>query len=313
LRAPLAIAATVVLFIILFLRIPLRGVWSSFQGADPILLAAALLLTGLFPLLSALRWRRMLRLLGYGIPLGTAFRLIMAAWPVGAVTPSKSGDLIKAYYLKGRVPVGLTLGSVLAERALDVLVLLAMSTAGAALFRWDTVLLVSGGGLAAVTAGVGLLVATGSRWPVPKPLKGKLDDLLRAFRVLLADPPSLGLVLFYTAANWFLSILQTYLCFHALHRPVSLALTAGALPLAIFVGLLPFTVSGMGTRDGALVLLYRGHAPAEVTLAVGILYTFFGYWMMALAGLPFLKKALPEGRGALMSARGSGGDEESGG
>jgi uncharacterized membrane protein YbhN (UPF0104 family) len=237
----------------------------------------------------------MLRLLGHRISGQTAFSLVMAAWPVASVTPSKSGDLIKAYYLKDAVPPSLTLGTVLAERAADVLVLLALSTAGAAWLGWGRVLWISGIFLAAGLVAVAVLVTAGTRWLRSEKWRTRVEDLLRAFRVLIHHPGALGLVVAYTILKWLVSIVQAYLCFMALGRTVSLAQTAAALPLAIFVGLIPITISGVGTRDGALIVLFRQHAPAEVSLGVGLLYTLLAYWLPSLAGLPFLRRAMPKG------------------
>jgi uncharacterized membrane protein YbhN (UPF0104 family) len=295
LRSLLAAGTTAVIFALLFTRIPLSKVAGVLGSARVDLLLIAMLLTALFPVMGALRWRVVLKLLGYPISLLLAFRLIMAAWPVGVVTPSKSGDLIRAYYLKDDVPPALTLGAVLAERALDVLTLLVLSAAGAAVFGSTVVLVVSAGCLAAGLIVLGFLITYRGPLPVPARFQSKIQDMLLAFRALVAHPGALALASFYTGFNWLLSIFQTWILFLALGNPVSLAFTSGALPLAIFAGLLPVTISGMGTRDGALVLLYRGLAPAEVSLGVGLLYTFFGYWLLSLAGLPFLRKAFPKG------------------
>ncbi|MBD3336322.1 MAG: flippase-like domain-containing protein [Candidatus Eisenbacteria bacterium] len=302
LKPILVVAATIAVLWLLFRQIPLAEVTALFRRARWELLVAAAAAAALQPFLSALRWRTMLNLLEQAVPLRVAFNLIMAAWPVSSVTPSKSGDLIKAYYLKDRVPPGLTLGTVLVERAIDILVLLALSTAGAAVFHWGRITLISGALLIAALAGLTLLVATGDRWPLPRRVRPLAADLLRVFRELLAAPAALAVVLAFSAGKWLAAIVQTYLCFLALNHSVSLAQTAGALPLAIFVGLIPVTISGIGTRDGALVLLFRGHAPAEVALGVGLLYTLFAYWLPALAGFPFLKSALPGGRRELHEA-----------
>ena len=65
------------------------------------------------------------------------------------------------------------------------------------------------------------------------------------------------------------------------------------LPLAIFVGLLPLTLSGMGTRDPAFIALFGGlGVAAEVSLGVGLLYSLYGYWLPALVGLPFMRRVL---------------------
>jgi len=72
--------------------------------------------------------------------------------------------------------------------------------------------------------------------------------------------------------------------------PFSLVVTA--FPPAIFVGLLPMTIAGMGLREGAMLLLFAPSAAPSQILAVGLLYSLLTYWFLALAGLPFMTSAL---------------------
>ena len=60
-------------------------------------------------------------------------------------------------------------------------------------------------------------------------------------------------------------------------------------PLAILAGLLPLTFAGIGTRDAALVFLYRPYFDAPTAAALGLLCTA-RYILPALAGLPFAGK-----------------------
>jgi hypothetical protein len=48
----------------------------------------------------------------------------------------------------------------------------------------------------------------------------------------------------------------------------------------------------MATRDSAMVVLFSAFASSSQALAAGILYSFFGYWLLAVAGIPFIRKAL---------------------
>jgi len=43
-------------------------------------------------------------------------------------------------------------------------------------------------------------------------------------------------------------------------------------------------------------LLFQKFAPYETNLAVGILYSIFGYWLLTVVGLPFMRAAF---RGAI--------------
>ena len=62
-------------------------------------------------------------------------------------------------------------------------------------------------------------------------------------------------------------------------------------PLAILAGLVPLTFAGLGTRDAALIALYRPWLPAPAAAAVGLL-TSTRYILPALAGLPLFRRAL---------------------
>jgi len=287
-------AATAAVFYVLSRRIDFHKMVRILEGAHWPLLILAASFTLYMPILSALRWRRMLQSLGLDIPFKDCFHMIMAAWPMGTITPSKSGDLMKAYYLKDRAPAVPVLGSVLAERMMDVLVLLFLALVGCMVFRRWGLASIAGGALVVTLGLIFLILRLGL--PVPRRFRDKVEPALRSLRLLAATPSLLAWVIFYTVLNWFASIFQMIFCYLALGTRVPLLFAAGALPLAIFVGLLPLTLSGMGTRDSAIVVLFAPYAAADVSLGVGILYSLFGYWLPSLAGLPFLHLVLPRGR-----------------
>lgn len=243
-RFALFALVTAGIFFLLFRRIGWAQVWETLRHADPWYFALAASFTIFFPTLAAFRWRRMLLALGYSIPWRDCLCMIMAAWPMGTITPSKSGDLIKAYYLKDRIPAALVLGSVLAERTMDVLVLLVLSVAGCVFYRRWFLAALSGGGLAAGLVAIALLLY--ARLPVPARLQGKTEPMLRTLRLLVLSPGLLVWVVVFTVLNWLASILQVVFAYRALGTRMPLLFTAGHLPLAIFVGLLPLTLSGMG-------------------------------------------------------------------
>jgi len=281
---------TALVFWFVFQRLDMAAVQDTFRRADLRWVALAGLITVTFPAFSALRWGRMLAALGHPIRFSEAFEMIMAAWPMGTITPSKAGDVVKAYYLKDRVPVRVVLGSVLAERAVDVLVLLALALFGCLAFGRTELALLSGAGLFAGIAGI--FVALKVRLPLPPKIAEKIEGVLLSLRTLGQSPSLLGSVVLLTILNWMASVVQVVFCYKAFGVDISLLFATGALPLAIFVGLLPVTLSGMGTRDSALIALFAAFAEPEVSLGVGLLYTLFGYGVPGIAGLPFMRRVL---------------------
>ena len=61
----------------------------------------------------------------------------------------------------------------------------------------------------------------------------------------------------------------------------------GLFPVALLAGLVPATVSGVGTRDAAFVALLglEGLSIEEATF-IGLGYTAFSYWLLSLISLP---------------------------
>jgi uncharacterized membrane protein YbhN (UPF0104 family) len=291
LLAALTAAALVALFF------DARGAARTIVNPDwPVALCAAAL-TALFPFCMALRWAAILWAARRPVGLMEAAAATMAVWPLGTITPSKTGDLAKALCVKDKVPLAEGLGSVVTERALDVIVLLLFSFVGGLALGRPAIAALSGLGLACALAGW-TVIALGFRLPVGKKWSEKLERFGETSRALLKRPGFLALASAGAGANWLLSIWQTQLLYRAFGVEVSFLFVCAALPIAIFVGLLPVTLAGAGTRDKALMVLFAPFASEGASLSVGILYTVCGYILPSLAGLPFMRRliAAPEVR-----------------
>lgn len=294
LRGGLLAAATLAIFAVLFLRIDARRVFTLAGGLPIRTWALATLLTLSFPVMSAVRWRAILRAMGHDVSVARATMVIVGIWPLSAISPSKSADFLKAFSLRREMTPMLVAGSVLTERALDLLLLGLLAFGGGVAFREPAITIVAGAVAIAVLAT--LVIA---RWRLPVPvgekIRGRLRDLFASLRTLGGEPRLLALILVMTAANWFASIWQTHLLFRGVGADVPFFFTTAALPVALFAGLLPVSFGGMGTRDAAMVLLFGAYATSSQALAVGLLYSFFGYWLLGIIGIPLMRRALAIG------------------
>lgn len=257
----------------------------AFRHVSPVPLLFAFLLTLLFPLLGTLRWLAVLRALGVRIEAGRAFEVVMACQPVGNLTPGKAGDFLKATAVHSNT---LGLGSVLAERVIDVAVLGVFGvTFGLIAGSWLAVAggLVGIGGAATIILGARLI----ARLIAGRPIAIKLEGFLKVFPRLASRPRLLTACVLSSALNWFLSMVQLWFLLDAFGARAPLTFVIAILPAATFSGLLPIpTFAGAGPRDAALLYLSVGIIDPAAMLASSIMYTFFGYFLLGLAGLPFL-------------------------
>lgn len=277
-------ASSLVILLLLASLVDWGNLGAVVREAAPFPLFAAFLLTLFFPVLNALRWLAVVRATGEVMSFGRSFRITMACWPVGTLTPGKAGEMLKGAALSDRTA---GLGTVFTERVIDVAVLGVYGVLFGALAGslWAVV-----GGL--VGLGGAAFILLGARAAIPllgeKKLAGKLRAFLAVSPMLFARPRLLVACVLASALNWFLSMAQLWFLLLAFGAPAPWVLIVGILPAATFAGLLPLTIAGAGTRDSALLLLAAGRIDAAALLASSIAYTLLGYFFLGVAGLPFL-------------------------
>ena len=94
-------------------------------------------------------------------------------------------------------------------------------------------------------------------------------------------------IMFYSLFLWFLHLLQIWLFILALNGEVPFIHNLALTPQAILIGLMPFTLAGIGTRDATFVFIYSSYFSEATGAALGLLATM-RYLIPALFGLPFL-------------------------
>lgn len=130
---PLVIVIVALVFVARKLNIDPQKTWTAIQHANPWLFLAAFAIYYASFVLRAGRWRILLENVGYtrkrGVSLPRFWRLveiIYISFFANAIVPAKLGDLYRAYLLRQdiAVPTTRSFGTVIAERLLDLIVLL---------------------------------------------------------------------------------------------------------------------------------------------------------------------------------------------
>ena len=280
-------------------------VWTSASGASVGLFALAFaVFYGSFPV-RGLRWKTLLANVGYsgdydrtdGRPMPSVLgltRIMYVAWFANCVTVARLGDAYRGYLLKREAGVSfaVTLGTVLAERLLDLMVLAAMMGAGVLVVFHGSLPTEAAQALAAgiILSAVGvicLLAMRRFRWAferiLPKRLHGHYSRLehgvIDSFR-------RLPLLVALSAAGWVLEGAGLYAVAAAVGAPVSIA---GALVVALAASLLtagPFTPAGRGVTEAGMVFML-GWLGLDVTTAtaVTLLFRLINYWSIVVFGL----------------------------
>lgn len=286
------------------LEIDFRNIWETIRSAHGGLAFAGFITYYLIFPLRALRWRILLEnvrtdaSIKYAVPsLPKLVEIVYLSWFVNCVMPAKLGDGYRAYQFKRSTQGSLSsaLGTIFAERFIDVLVLVALllgalltlSALNEQSLGAPTNIL-SGGLLLLILGIVGLGSMWALREKLPRLLPQKVQatylrfqhGILRSFQNLFVVTPLSFLI-------WFTEVGRVYFVVQAMGLHLSppyvvlLALTQALLSVV------PFTPGGLGLVEAGLVglLLFAG-IPKELAVATALLDRTISYW--SVIGLGFL-------------------------
>ncbi|MBX5449867.1 lysylphosphatidylglycerol synthase transmembrane domain-containing protein [Thermogemmatispora sp.] len=285
---PLVIVLLALLIFLKQEKIDVQQTWLAIRAANPLFFAIAFVIYYLSFPLRAWRWRILLQNASLETkqkrrlpPFWRLVEIIYISWFANVLVPAKLGDLYRAYLLRQEngSSATRTFGTVLAERLLDLSILLCLCIPALMISLHERMpwqvrfgLIVT---LVAVLCGIaalGLLrllhEPIGKR--IPSRLRGYYEHLqggiLGSFRHL----PTLGLL---TLAIWSCEALRFFfvvLALQLLQGPL-LHLLAVAMLIALVEALLtviPFTGGGVGLVEGGMIAMIALFRPNATSLAL---------------------------------------------
>lgn len=268
----LKIALAVVLCAVLAWSADWRKVAETLIELDGYWFAVSLLLFVPQTVVSAVRWRWWIAPL-CRISFRESAREILAASALNIVMPGKLGDISRAAMLPGltttlRTKAG---GQAAVEKLFDLGALTALLLCG----TW-------GASSFSFVMAIALLGAIG---------------LVEASRVRHRREKRFDFVILGASAwlLWCLHLAQIYCFMRAVGVVLPWHEVFARVPIAIFVGLLPLSFCGIGTRDSALVWLFADLAPAPAMTVVGLL-TALRYLVPGAVGIPAFLSYFPSQR-----------------
>jgi glycosyltransferase 2 family protein len=281
-----------------------REVWASVRGANAWLFALAFTIFYCSFPLRALRWKTLLDNVGYGRSVGGRVPgtfgltgIMYLAWFVNCLTLARLGDVYRGYLLKktSGVSFAVTLGTVLAERLLDLAVLAAVMGAGTLVIFHGSLPAEATRALVAglILSGVGVVGLLSMR-RFREVIRGAVERVLpkrahvyyaRLEHGIVDSFRRLPALAAYSVVGWLIEGTTLYLTAAAVGAPVPVA---SALVIALAASLLttvPFTPGGLGFTEAGMVLLLGWLGlDASTAGAVTLLFRLINYWSIVVFG-----------------------------
>ena len=244
------------------------------------------------------RWQRLLGALGYRLGYLYTTSLLLAGWFVSALLPARAGDAFRVLALRmpppeePAVPVAPAIGTLVLERALDILAILLLSASFSVAVLRERIpgwlLWTYGGTLAVIVVLAGVLLATPLLLDRLRPLSARplwhktldfVTQIAGTLRQLAQHPKTAVVAVGESLLIWLCDGLLLWLVVLGLGQPFTLG-EAGfvALTVDIFAAI-PLTPGGMGQIETAYAALLALIAHPGVHIAAVVLATrAISYW-----------------------------------
>jgi uncharacterized protein (TIRG00374 family) len=268
--------------------------FAAARRARPWWVAASFAAATTCTLLTTVRWQLVVSAMGYRLPFRRALEVVLATWPLAVVTPSRANDLLRPLAVRDMVPLAAGAGGVVAEKAIDLGLLLAVAAAGAAcnaLWTWTGLITL----VLLLEVFVVVMVVKRRHWLARLPLVRRrpqtVDELFEAMSALRRAPGRLASIATVSLLIRFFTVVVTHTLLVAVGANIPVLQTLTLWPAAMLVGVAPLTLGGMGTRDAAFLALLaeRGtHVDASSVLVATVGYSAVAIWSFALIGLPWM-------------------------
>ena len=295
-----AVAIAIVVFMVARLNINPREVWQNIRHANPWLLTGALLIFYFTFVLRTVRWRGMLvnagidATHGYTMPsYPRLYSIMILAWFANCIVPAKLGDGYRCFLLRRDIGArfSVTLGTILAERLTDLVVLFTMmSCAGLLAFNGSLPSEVSNtliAGVALIFVGVIALAAMMfgkdriARF-IPDRFKEHYVHFHAAVFACLRRP---AVPIAVSICVWFLDGARLFLVAHALGAHLSYSLALFVALMSALLTTLPFTPAGLGVVEAAVIVVLKlVNVDPAMAGSIAIVDRLINYWSLILIG-----------------------------
>lgn len=296
---PKLIGAVIFLWIIFF-QINLREFYQTIKQINGRYLILIFILFIFSTIIPAWRWQYCFKKLGPKLTFSVAYYITSTSFLFGLITPARIGEIGSrvSFFLDDPKKLNKALTAATLERLADIAFLIALT--GFSLFFFadllpKNILIVAWATLVGILLLILLNIKGGLNrfskkiftWIVPRRFKKVHFHFENFFENIqtISFSAFLGIALL-TALLWLLAILTTYLFAKSLGVKINFFYFAMASAVASLMSVLPISISGLGTREAAyLLLLTPLSISSEKIVAFSLGSNLLFILLLALTGL----------------------------
>lgn len=254
-------------------------------------------------LISAYKWRLLLRVAGEDVPYGWAVQVYLIGQFFNNFLPTViGGDAVRVYHASQRTRASVALASVFVERltgflALTIIAWFGLSASSSALagapeIRWSAIWCVLAATIALLFAMTTPLLVRGMvRLPLPNVLgwRERIQKIAQPIADYAKHPRTLLIAMLLSFGYQLSWVATNFAVATALQLDVPWSLMALMVPISDIIGLIPIFFNSLGAREGVFVLLLSLiDIPTASALALSFLIFITRIMISLLGGLCYL-------------------------
>ncbi|MFY1643836.1 lysylphosphatidylglycerol synthase transmembrane domain-containing protein [Methanoculleus bourgensis] len=296
----------IAIFLVILLNLDIPAILDILLSADIHYLIAALLVNGMIVVIKAKKWSIIVDSVRSNFSLWQSAIGFFVGFSLSTLTPGKVGDVVRCLYVKDEsCTTGMALSTVVIDRIIDLVLLFAFGIIALIIFSSLVGVEIISNGLllvliCAIVFGIYTISHKTYMEKILRPfftafvparyrnkLSGYFDDFYSGFAGFFASRRQAAECIGVGIVSWILAVVYASLLAKSIGIDVGYYMFL-VIPIISMLDLLPISISGIGTRDAALIYLFGIVAIApEAAIAFSILYLVFSYWRIALVGLVF--------------------------
>jgi len=241
------------------------------------------------------RWSVLLRTSGYVIRRDILFKSLMFGFFLNYILPARVGDIARGAALKAteKTPMGISLSTIVIERAMDMLTLALMLGGGALLLSQSNTMFI----VAIAAMGIAFLLILmlafaykydsyisrklGKKFPN---ISGFMKTMKEGLYKIYTNPAALVLSIALSIPVWIFEISGIYLAALAIGYKIPFSLAAVAGITSFLAQTVPLTPGGIGVYEGTMAGVFSLFG---IPLATGISLTLIDHFVRATVTLIF--------------------------
>ncbi|MCX9083571.1 MAG: lysylphosphatidylglycerol synthase transmembrane domain-containing protein [Candidatus Methanoperedens sp.] len=251
------IFVTILLFSLAILKLNISEMLEMLEKSNLVLITISLVFIPILYWIRVLKWNALLRSVGIEYNSSTVFRVLLIGMFYGLITPGKSGEVIRAYYLDAEKSK--TIPTIIWDKLIDIFILILLSVFSIFFLFYDTILYYIAILLIAIFISIIAILFNKKLiyyfFNLININEKSSKQFIETIHIIKNDKVLLLKLIILSIGYYSLNLIISLILLVALKSDAN-PYAIFILPIIVLIGNIPLTISGLGLREYIAVICF---------------------------------------------------------